>query len=475
MKSLSFLVCLLLISTNLPASGEDKKPLKEIIPMTMGNLRGHKILYNEGWYVVTSSKKALSYAYDQSIKLTGEQLSETVAHQKGRVSELKKSVKENAKSGIKTGMSYYQEGKKSGQNMREDAQDLSRLELETSKELFVKAWDKFTLGYIHLGERTKGDWEELQKLNGGFFSSVKNDFSNLEDWLSSQGLTLSTKAETSWAKSFARGQEEFNKEYINSGKESNSLMALPYLFWGYVKATYYSLVKPTASSTENLATTVGKSVVKGAAYSVGSMMILSGRPVYTLGANFFYAGKAGIKILSPTVEGGFLASVALLSGAASPITYVAGQTIGVVTQVAVTTTAPIVGTGEFVISSAADTATQAALLTYDTVKGSSEIILNQGKAAVVLGVNALTAIPTHTVMAAGSSIIFLSWDGPRLALYSLKGHTDFSQKLPAGIVLDRKKIEESKEFNVEKISEDTKVVQDVLFKLPEDMRGNDHE
>ena len=181
-------------------------------------------------------------------------------------------------------------------------------------------------------------------------------------------------------------------------------------------------------------------------------MIVSGRIAYSLGANFYYVGKAGIKVLSPTCEGGFLASIALLSGAAAPVTYVGGETIRVVTQVAVTTATPMVGTGKFVLASVEDTATQAALLTYDTIKGTSEVILNQGKAAVVLGYNALMAIPTQAAMAAGNTLIFLSWDGPRLALYSLKGDIDFSRKIPAGVVLDRKKLEESKEFIVEKIS-----------------------
>lgn len=62
-------------------------------------------------------------------------------------------------------------------------------------------------------------------------------------------------------------------------------MALPHLFWGYMKATYYSVLKPTANSTETLIATVGKSAVKGVAYSLGSVMIISGRTAYTLGAN----------------------------------------------------------------------------------------------------------------------------------------------------------------------------------------------
>ncbi|MFA6237873.1 MAG: hypothetical protein WC635_11135 [Bacteriovorax sp.] len=468
-------ILLLLLATCLPIQASDKLPVEDIIPVTMGNLRGHKILYNEGWYVVTSSKKALAYAYDQSITSSGEDISKMKAHLGNRISEFKKSINENTKSSIKTGKSYYQEGKKSSKDMREDAHDITRAEMAKSKELFIKAWDRFTLGYIHLGERTKADREELQKLNGGYFSSLKNDFSNFDDWLSSQGLALSSKAEFSWKKSFSKGQDEFNREYEKSGKESNSLLALPHLIWGYMKAAYYSVVKPTADSTEAAVTTVGKTLAKGIAYTLGSVAIVSGRTVYSLGANFFYIGKAAILVFSPTYEGGFLASAALLSAASVPVTYVAGETFGVVTQVAVTSTAPLVGTGKFVLASIEDTATQAALLTYDTLKGTSEVVLNQGKAAVVLGYNALTAIPTQTAMAAGNALIFLSWDGPRLALYSLKGDVAFSNKFPAGLVLNRKKLEESKTFKVEKISEDPKVIQDVLSKMPQDIRGKNHD
>ena len=170
MKILSYLVFLLLMISCFSVRAGEKKAVEDIIPVTMGNLRGHKSLYNEGWYVITSSKKALSYAYDQSIKSSGDQLSEMTSHQGNRISNLSKSIKKNAKSSIKTGKSYYQEGKKSSQKMREETQDITRIEINTSKEFFVKAWERFTLGYIHLGERTKEDWEELQNLMDDFFS-----------------------------------------------------------------------------------------------------------------------------------------------------------------------------------------------------------------------------------------------------------------------------------------------------------------
>ena len=40
----------------------EKQTVEDVIPLTMGNLRGHKMLYNEGWYIVTSSSKALDFA-----------------------------------------------------------------------------------------------------------------------------------------------------------------------------------------------------------------------------------------------------------------------------------------------------------------------------------------------------------------------------------------------------------------------------
>lgn len=40
--------------------------LKEVIPVTAQNLQGHKHLYNEGWFVVTSSKEALDYVFKQN-------------------------------------------------------------------------------------------------------------------------------------------------------------------------------------------------------------------------------------------------------------------------------------------------------------------------------------------------------------------------------------------------------------------------
>jgi hypothetical protein len=48
-------------------AGKEKVSVVDVIPLTVANLRGHKMLYNEGWYVVTSSSKALDYAKEKSL------------------------------------------------------------------------------------------------------------------------------------------------------------------------------------------------------------------------------------------------------------------------------------------------------------------------------------------------------------------------------------------------------------------------
>ena len=41
---------------------EPSSTLDDMLPLTAANLRGHKMLYDEGWFIVTSSRQALTYA-----------------------------------------------------------------------------------------------------------------------------------------------------------------------------------------------------------------------------------------------------------------------------------------------------------------------------------------------------------------------------------------------------------------------------
>ena len=64
--------------------GDQKVAVEDVIPFTMANLRGHKMVYNEGWYIVTSSRKALEFAKDHSLVMSRDAIREAVASSSSR-------------------------------------------------------------------------------------------------------------------------------------------------------------------------------------------------------------------------------------------------------------------------------------------------------------------------------------------------------------------------------------------------------
>jgi hypothetical protein len=146
--------------------------------------------------------------------------------------------------------------------------------------------------------------------------------------------------------------------------------------------------------------------------------------------------------------------------------------------------APVAGTGKAVAVGAADTGIYAAQVSYDLIKGVTKVTMNQAESGIVLGYNALTALPTQLLLGTVNSIVFLAYDGPRLVLASVKGEVQWTNKngekiripvqsLPVGSVVDLKTLGKEPGVQVQVISDDPDVVQKVLSKLPADLReGN---
>jgi len=95
-------------------------------------------------------------------------------------------------------------------------------------------------------------------------------------------------------------------------------------------------------------------------------------------------------------------------------------------------------------------------------------VINQASSGVVLGYNALTAIPTHLVMGVEDMAVFLAWDGPRLVIAKAGGKLKTGGKdqptlgdLPVGTVVDLEKLEQSQGIKTEVISTDPPVIRDV--------------
>ena len=117
-----------------------------------------------------------------------------------------------------------------------------------------------------------------------------------------------------------------------------------------------------------------------------------------------------------------------------------------------------------------------AFVSYDAVTGISKVTINQASSAVVLGYNALTALPAHIFMGAVDGAVFLAYDGPRLVIAYAKGEikSDNNQSvrvdsLPVGSVVDLQLLEKEG-IDIKTLSDDPAVINKVLEQLPNDLR-----
>jgi hypothetical protein len=458
--------------------GQEQVPVEDIIPVTMGNLRGHKMLYEEGWYIVTSSSKALDYAKEKSIVSSKTALQRMAREIAGDSASYKESVKADARDSFDTGRELVTGGTRLTGEIVETTHSIAKEEFSYAGDRFKKAMETFVRGNLTIAKRTEEERRELAGLPGNYFSTLKSDFSNLFELSDKARKQFSAKIDPAWEDAFRKASREFRAEYEESGKKQNSLQALGPILAGYLKSLYHGLVAPASK-------TIVKTTVAGTSYvvflPVSATSIIAGRTVQSIGLTVYYVGKTGVKIVSPTIESGFLAGLSLLSVSSVPVTYAAGGSLGVVNQVAFTAAGPVAATAEGVGSTAVHTAGYAGFLAFDAVKGTTQVIINQAASGIVLGYNALTAIPSHAFMGALDTAVFLAWDGPRLVIAAAKGRIKSGKDpdgesyslgdLPVGTVVDLKELEKQEGVQVEILSTDSTVIKNVLDKIPSDVRA----
>ena len=290
---------------------------------------------------------------------------------------------------------------------------------------------------------------------------------------------VSERIGLSWEDAFKRAAADFRDEYEQSGTRKNSLAALGDILLGYLKAFYGGLARPAAKSLVEYG-------AKGGAYGIflpGAVVtVISGRTIEATGLTVVYASKMGYHVITPTVEAGFMTGLAVLSLAATPVTGVGGAGLAVVNQVAFTSVAPAYGVGRGVAETAIDSGKYVALVAYDVAERNSRVMINYLSTGVVLGYNALTAIPVHLILGAADAAVFLAWDGPRLVVAVAsgqvtdeKGEGSFSLgQLPTGSVVDLEKLRKQEGITVDIVTDDPDVIDRIFEKMPEDM-GENHE
>jgi hypothetical protein len=457
------------------------KPPSEIIPLTAANLRGHESLYREGWFIVTSTERAFAYAKEHSIDSSAGAMRQMGADIARRTTEAGSAIAAAPSAGVQTGATVLERGTALTKSELAATHALAQKQVDYASRGMQLAWERFVKGNLTLSERTAGEREALRSLPGGYFSQLGSDWNNLAELSNRAKKTMATGVEAKWSDAFAEARAEFNRAYERSGTRGSSLTALGDIFVGYVSAAYSGVAKPTGRAAVQGAEATVKVGADVVFLPVSYSFIVTGRTVTSVGMSLYYPTAMGVKLVAPTVEGGLLAGMSMLAYGAVPVTYTAGGTIGAVNQIAVTAAAPVAGAGQAAGSAVGQSGVYAAQVSYDLASGLTRVTLNQARAGVALGYNALTALPTQTVLGAANSALFLAWDGPRLVIASARGEVQWRdergtrgsvpvQSLPVGTVVDLDALGREPGVTVEILSDDPQTVEKVLEKLPQDLR-----
>lgn len=445
--------------------------IAEMIPLTAANVNGHKMLYNEGFFVITSSEKAFAYAADKSVQSSGAAIAKIAESVVARTKTLKGTMGGRLRASYERAEKTLRFGTGNTVKIMKATGGLAKGQLDYSKATFNEAWKMAVYGNISLVERTEKDVAKLVSLPGDYYQNIKGDFSNIALLSGAANSYVGEKVNLSWNRSFKDASRLFNDEYERSGKKENAFLALGNILNGYLKIIYYGLISPSAKT---IVTSGAKGVNYGLFLPASATTVVTGRVVESTGLSLYYATKTGYKLVTPTVGAGVLSGISVLSLGSAPVTYLGGTSFGAVNQVAFTMASPMTGVGEGIAASSGGTGKYVALVTCDIATGTSKVLINQASAGIVLGYNALTAVPAHLFLGSIDTAVFLAWDGPRLVVAVASGKMNSEHSvgaLPAGTVVDLKRLKQHEGIDVNVVTDDPAVVGEIMEKISEDLRG----
>ncbi|MBU1168757.1 MAG: hypothetical protein KKD44_04245 [Proteobacteria bacterium] len=462
------------------ANSPSKTSLDEALPFTMATIRGHQMLFDEGWFVVSSSKDAWAYAKKKSFMRSGESMKLIAKDIGSRTRELGSDVSEDIKTSYDQSVGILGGGTTLSGVILAGSWELTGAEFDFASDHFQEAYQHFVQGNISIVKRSGRDLIELKSLPGSYFAHLKEDFSNIRDLSSDVNRQVSENIALSWDASFEDAASAFKAEYEQSGTRENTLSALGDILSGYLKAFYEGLAKPGAKSLVEYGT---KGASTGLFLPGAAVTVISGRTIEATGLSLYYGAKTGYHVIAPTVEAGFLGSLALVSAVAAPVTLAGGAGLGAVNQVAFTAASPVYMAGKSAVDTTVDTGKYMARVSYDVTKRSSHVLIDHASSAVVLGYNALTAVPVHLFLGTVDTVVFLGLDGPRLVIAVARGRVGSDHgkggysvgALPAGTVIDLEKLKNQPGLEIEVVTDDPEIIENVLNKLPEDLRGNNED
>jgi hypothetical protein len=441
--------------------GESAKPqnFQKIAPLTANALGERKNIHEKGWYVIPSSKKSAKVVLESgemsfrtAKAMVFVSLKERAEKYPGNLGETMKMIRNAGKTEEEA---LYQFSK----NIYDGTFDLAKWELQTSGELFKKSGDSFIIGYITLGDLEKQDRDEI-------FSKIKEynkdrikDYSSISELFKEVTQKDGSAIASAWSGAYKKSVVEYTKEYEESGTKSNSLIALWDIFQGYtvaIKEIAFAPISTTVVSTGKIVT------INGVGVPVSYVGTFLNQTIVTTGLVIYYPTKIGYRVVSPTMEAGFLSSLGVLSATATAPTIVGGTTMGVFNQVATFTGVESTRAVGAVAGAGYESGATATGMIYDFTSSSSQSVYYALKSGVVLSYSALTVIPTHLLLTVPDATIFLAWDGPRLVIASVRGNYKGFENLPVGSIVDLE--EARKQGKVEILTDDQAIVKKVLEK-----------
>ncbi|MGM0595622.1 MAG: hypothetical protein ACQES9_01150 [Myxococcota bacterium] len=462
-----------------PRNPASDKPVEKVIPLTVANLKGHKMLYNEGWFLITSTQKSLEYAKNNAISNSRLALIQWGENILNKTHETGRNLSNELLKTIKSSKQLYKKTTQNTVSLLKNSHRGALFFKELGDKAITTALQRFVKGNLALAENTKAERDKLKNLPHKYYQDLEQDFSNIYGLNQTIKQKLSKKLGVSWRNSFKKAVSAWQEEYEKSGQQENSLEGLVKIIYGYGKALFYGIIKPFSKTAVK---TAGKTIQYGLFLPVASATLVLKSTIVTTGLALYYTARSGIKIIAPTVEAGLLTGLSMLAYAQIPIIYTGAAAAGFINQVAMTAAVPAYATGKAATTTAYEITRYSALMAYDFGKMASKVALNQISSGLVLGYNALTAIPAHLYLFSVDSVIFLAWDGPRLVLATAKGkicykncQSDKKQTislgdLPVGTITDLKALKSEKGVKTRIITKDPKIIKKVLRKIPHDLR-----
>ena len=441
--------------------GDNVKPqnFQKIAPLT-ANALGERInIHEKGWYIIPSSKKstktviengAMSFRTAKAMVFVS--MKERAEKYPGNLGDTMKMIRSLGKNEEKA---LYQFSK----DIYEGTFALAKREVEQSGELFKESGNSFVIGYISLGDMEKKDREEIFSTIKEFNKDRMQNYSSISELFKDVSVKNGETISKAWSGAYKRAVLAYSKEYEESGTKSNTLVALWDIFQGYTVAMKELAFAPVSTTVVDSGKIIA---INGVAVPVAYVATFLNQTIVTTGLVIYYPTKLGYRVVSPTLEAGFLSSMGVLSATATAPTIVGGTAVGAFNQVATFTGVESTRATGAVAGAAYETGATATGMIYDFSKGSTQSVYYALKSGVVLSYAALTVIPTHLLLTVPDATIFLAWDGPRLVIASVKGNYKGFESLPVGSVVDLE--EARKQGKVEILTDDQTIVKKVLEK-----------